>query len=77
MVIYSCAVNRISAGDPNFGNINISIDVVSGQDSLIRISNGTVIGKIDKNGNVWDITTNKIFGKRTLSDEELRRLTIY
>jgi len=76
MLIYSCAVSRVRA-DYNVGNIEITINAVSGQDSLVRTANGSIIGKIDPDGNVRDITTNKKIGIRNPSHKELMQQAMY
>lgn len=68
--IFGCVTSHHTVSDPNIGNIEIEIMVVTGKDSLARTPDGTVIGRIDKEGNIYDLGGNKI-GKRKPTDEEL------
>jgi len=76
ILIYSCASSRATA-NYNIGNIEITINAVSGQDSLVRTANGSIIGKIDSDGNIRDITTNNKIGVRNPSHKELMEQAMY
>jgi hypothetical protein len=74
--IYACSTTKHIPPDPNIGNIEIEIKVISGKDSIVRTANGDSIGKIDKQGYIYDFGGNKI-GKRKPTDQELIQQTAF
>ena len=67
--IYACNSSKNIASKSNKENLKIEISAIEGKDSTIRTFNGDTIGRIDKEGNVYDRGGNKI-GKRELTDAE-------
>ena len=51
---------------------NFEIHAVAGKDGVVKDANGEVIGKMDKEGNLYDLSGNRI-GERKRSDAELIR----
>jgi len=70
ILMLACSTEKI-APDPTFGKANVDLDVFIGKDSIVRTSSGSVVGKIDKKGNIHDTTTSYIIGKRKLTDSEI------
>lgn len=68
--MYSCASAVRTVRDPNIGQIEIDVRVLTGKDSLARTPDGNVIGRIDSLGNIFDRAGNKI-GQRKPTDTEL------
>jgi len=76
LVMSGCISSRQHVSDPNIGKIVIEIAVTTGKDSIARTPDGNEIGRIDKDGFIYDKTGNKI-GKRKPTSQELIMETGY
>ena len=68
--MYACGTAKNVVSNSNSGNIKVEVSAIAGKDSIVRTSNGTVIGKMDKDGNLYDLAGKRI-GKRKPTDAEL------
>jgi hypothetical protein len=75
-IIYCCITSKRAIPDANIGNIEIEIRVIIGKDSLARTPDGNLIGRIDKEGSIYDMVGNKI-GRRKPTNKELIRQAGY
>ena len=68
--IYACNTSKNIVSNSKPGTIELDLQAVLGKDSLLRMPNGDTLGKIDKDGVIYDLEGNKI-GKKKLTDAEL------
>jgi hypothetical protein len=72
LVMTACSSLKQNVSDPNIGKIVIEITVETGKDSIARTPDGNGVGRIDKDGVIYDQAGNKI-GHRKPTTEELIR----